>query len=244
MAVRRGRAGMTLIEMMIALSILAVMTLVSLSALAAFIQRDRQIGMEVATARAIDEMVSEIDYIADAAPAGEMPAHYIVRYFQQGLFPTALGANLNAGPNRTAKPRVEWDAANSRYIYRFWVPAFGEARLPETDPGFLANHYATGEIYLYLDERMINADLVPRFAWADLSGAPIGVSNVVDLDANGVYTNSFSPGNYADLKQLVVGIQVRYFVDEGHQREMFEDSRTVVVTRIPDPTGRFDPVIG
>lgn len=235
----RCRSGMSLVELMLGLSILAVITLITISTIATIIQRDKQAAMEVAGLQAINMMAAEIESLAMTAPKGEMPAHYIIRHFDN-----MTSDRIKIGPNEALLPRAEWDPANGRLIYRFWIPVPGESRFLETDSRFdaLKNNRALGEMYIHLNETKLNAEIMPTFGLDEMGQSSVW-TDFFDIDQNGVYTDDFV-ADYEKVRQLAITIGVKFFSNESHDMELFSDSRHVLMTRTVDPTRDFDSVKG
>lgn len=233
----RRRSGMSIVELMISLTILAIITLITMSAIATIIQRDRQAAMEVAGMQAINMMAAEIESLAMTAPNGELPAHYVVRHFAE-----MTGDRISIGPDEALLPRAEWDPVNGALVYRFWIPVPGESRFLEDDERFdkVKNNRALGEMYIHLNEAMLNAEIMPAFGLNE-PGEGSEWIDVFDIDQNGAYTDDFVD-NYEDVRQLAITIAVKFFSNDSHDMELFSDSRRVLMTRTVDPTRNFDSV--
>lgn len=201
------------------------------------VTRSRQMSMEIAGMQAINRIVGEVETLAATAPRGKLAAYTVIKNYSD-----LSGENIDIGPNRSTLSRVETDAGNGRLVYRFWVPTPGESRYLEDDPRFVPNHLAVGEMYIYLNERIVNDQVLPNFSWSDLSSSPVVQPKDLDLNLNGSYNDNLLI-NYNDAKQLAITVTVRFYSDEKHLSEMYSSERHFLLTRIKDISKDVDPTL-
>lgn len=233
-----SRAGMTLIEVLLSMGILAVSITVSGGYLMDNVRQNRQMAMAIAGLQAINEVVGEIEDLADATSLNDTLARAVVEHFDN-----KTGETLAIGPHGAVLNRAENNASEGCLIYRFWVPAPGQSKFLEIDSRFVPNHKAVGEMRIYLDESRLNANLLSRFSWTDLSNDPVPSTSGIDLDLNGSKTDNLL-NNYADVKQLAIVFDVIFYSDLTHRHEVHRSSRNILVTRLKDATKNFVPTKG
>ena len=233
----KRRHGMTLIEIILSLGILTVVITSSIGFLMQNIRMNRQLSMQVVGLQAVNDMIGEIEDLADSAPKDKTFAYTIVDYFNQ-----KIGENIDIGPNRTLLARAEKVPAEGCLLYRFWIMTPGAPMYSESDSRFSPNRRAVGEMRIYLNEALLNGAVLSSYPWTDLSSAPVTIEKGMDLDLNGIKTDNLL-NNYADVKQLAISFNVNFYGDDTHKDEIFSYRRDILITRIKDATKGFDPTI-
>lgn len=235
---RRGRAGVTLIEIIFACAILVFALCATYVFFMKTVERNRQTSMQVAGLQAINGIVSEIEDLADSATDKDTLAYTVVRHFDE-----KLGEKIAIGPNGSLVDRVEQNATEGCLIYRFWIPSPGSPLYAESDSRFAPNRLAVGEMRIYLDENTLNGTVLPAGSWSDLNNVPVVADSGVDLDLNGEKNDNLLFG-YATVKQLALGFKVTFYSDYNHKAQVYSCSRDVFLTRMRDAVKKFDPTKG
>jgi type II secretory pathway pseudopilin PulG len=219
---------MTLIEVMVSMAILAVAFVTSLSCIVTLFIRDRQVAMEVVALQTINKMTDEIEMLSQTAPGGETAAHYIVRHIRE-----KQGQRLPIGPDGADVQVVELDERTGTLLYRFEVASPGD------EDNSL--HYAMGEMAIYLSEPHLNNTILPRTSWSDLSNVPAGTTGM-DLNLNDDLTDNLLR-DYEGIQQLAMRIGVVIFSDRTHRMPIYQDERSILMTKLRDTTRGFDPTV-
>lgn len=99
---RKERAGLTLLEIIIAIAIMALSITTAAGYIMQNVRKNRQMSMAVAGLQAINEVVGDIEDLADSAAQDETLAHAVVDHFAG-----RLGEKIEIGPQRTEMDRMD-----------------------------------------------------------------------------------------------------------------------------------------
>ncbi len=251
---RRGRAGMTLLEMVFALSIATMAIVWTISSLFNAIAANRIMTANIAANAAILQQREEVMIVAhDGGQAArtDLVAN-VLEYYDELL---AESNTVNLGPDGAAVRQVEIDPERG-LVYRFPIPKPGEAVDPD-------NPYAMGygEMVMYLRETAVPGSEGLEEFYEDLPYSPktpVAANPGYDLNGDGrVRDFTFAQGgrlrkilrtppgiDFVDsgtgsmwIQSLPVDINVYYYADAGHRRDYFETTRRILITGV---TGKSD----
>lgn len=253
--VRNNNRGMTLLEVVFACGLFAVLMTFAIRIMASDIQLNRVTAMQIAANNAVRAQIEEIMTVArdnlgnDAA--GDL-AKAAVFYYGNNF----TGQTIDIGPKGASLDRVVLENGN-RLVYHFSIPEPGDAGRAVVDAGAekqgerLASTRAIGRMVIYLGELAVeptNADDAQwNVMWRDIGQGNPDVSSVArgfDLNRDGKIDNLKLDGTargavtWADLRdpranldvlQLPVDINVIFFTNASHEREVYRLFRRVVV---------------
>jgi prepilin-type N-terminal cleavage/methylation domain-containing protein len=248
---RYSRHGMTLIEVILAMGIFAIVILWTLSTLMSAITTNRILTANVTANATILQQQEELQEIASSDI--KSPAAAIIRHYaslaeiitipppdeddedEENNAPPDYGDNgILVGPNGQSVPKLHWDEDDRGLVYTFAIP--GPADSIADDAPF---NRGFGEMLIYLNEEKVPVN------WSDLGdkdGVSAGAGTGYDINGDQTIKNALSADAKSDLEngdfdafddsvephRLPVDITVRYFTDASHSRLYFDTTRRSV----------------
>lgn len=242
-ATRRGQRGMTLIEVVLSLALLAALLTSTMMLLLGVVRQNRVIAMEITAGKAINEQLEELRSAGNdnAVANNGFMSQGVVAYYADSF----KSETIAVGPNQTPLPRVELDTAGGRLVYRFWVSPPGESRrfVSSDNRNFNPSPLGLGEMSIYLQETSVHPIAGAAAIWEDIGGGET-LADGFDMNQDGKITawttapaslGEVASSRYLDeFRQVPVDITVTYFSDASHRAQTYSVTRRAIVAGARD----------
>lgn len=244
-----GRFGMTLIEVMLAISIFAASLVWAMQAIFGAVATNRVLMAGITANSSLRAQIEELYGVAmdNVERFGDFAQGVIFYYGTQVADPnsSATADTLPIGPNGTRISRISLDSSGI-LTYRFVIPEPGEMKraLVDTNHDGLALEQGElipyrrgiGEMVLYLDESLMPADPTNPGSssvsplWQTLGDNNSSGDNMRVTPVNGPFTKGdLRNPDSLGFPRVFADIRVTYFSDDRHTKEIFTDTRRVLI---------------
>lgn len=244
-----SRRGMTLIEVMVAITIFATSLLWAIQAIFGAVATNRALMASMTGNSVIRGQIEELYGVAmdNVEKFGDFAQAAIFYYGSEIATPNsgASGDVLAIGPSGSNVSRITL-TSNGILTYRFVVPAPGESmRALSTamhDVGTTLNagqmvpyRRGIGEMVFYLNESLMPGDATdPSSSGSSPLWTPLGLNTSADNNRITPVSGPFTTGDLRNpddkgFTRVFVDVTVTYFSDDTQQREIFTNTRRVLL---------------
>lgn len=247
---RRARAGLTLIELVLATGLLTVVLLYTLMALLSLIRLNRVTALEITATNAMRSQIEEVMTVArDNVGHNDISnqARAVIYYYGTNFDDEKIAL----GPKKANIDRVDLAGDGKTLTYFFGVPEPGQAA--RVAGGGDAEVQAmsplgVGKMVIYLDEQSVPpADATWSMMWKDLGDERKKVTSGFDMNRDGHIDNRRIDGDErekitadllrdsskfdeaVDIVQAPIDITVTYYANDSHEGEELQVTRRVIV---------------
>ena len=241
---KTGRAGSTLLEVMLALAILTAAFLSTLLLVMSQNRTNRETAMEVAATNIIRQQAEEVMAVSRNT-AGLSATAAVVNYYgdpgRPAEFRSRVAFLLDSGIESSTPSIGNMNAI----IYTFPIATPGERR--DNNGMVVPDPKAAGRMIIYIDETRVPAvgGTTGGVIWEDMSrdsaekryeGLDLSRNGDIDNMNEGVRMNQYfgladvQDSGLFNIKHLPIDISVTYFNDEDRTLQAYDIARRIVVT--------------